>query len=658
MSVASPEIPSDRDQRTPHLEDRPGLSLDLSEVWKLTVRTLPYLRPILRELRPLAYVLIPLAIIGLPAGWMGTDLLLNRMLMGNPITPTEATVLFLDPAHYVEVEKLGIPEREVLRNRIVITTLVIGLALIPVGIWIGYRFLMIRQLISQLLRVELVGNVQAQSMRFHSGTKVGDSIYRAYQDSAMVTGMMGMLFRPIGPLWTILSGLVLSVIFDWRFPVALLFLYLALYWFALRTTPNLRLGFRHARERSSALMSRIQETLSGIKVVKAFGAEAVEQERFEAASRHAFAGAFEGRSRLALLGIASYIIAGTIPMAAATYVALLAREGAPLLLGVMVAFVGFSFWNLGAYAAGVGRVSSTAMAGRRLLYMWAHAQDMAIGMERAFGQVDRKPEVENAPDAIPLPPFRDAVTFHGVGFGYRSDRLVLEDVDLVVPAGSITAIVGPTGSGKSTLVSLLLRLFDPDAGRIEIDGRDLRTLEIESLRSQVAIALQENLLFGTTIFENIRYAVPDAGDEAVRAAARIACADEFILDQPSGYDTPLGERGARLSSGQRQRLSIARAIIKDAPILILDEPTAALDAGTELRVMENLSEWGRGRAIFLVTHRLSTIRRADQIVYLHDGRVVESGSPEELMQRPDGAYRRFVELESGGTSQSGGRTEP
>ncbi|MFP6622928.1 MAG: hypothetical protein VCC20_05575, partial [Myxococcota bacterium] len=164
MSVASPEIPSDRDQRTPHLEDRPGLSLDLSEVWKLTVRTLPYLRPILRELRPLAYVLIPLAIIGLPAGWMGTDLLLNRMLMGNPITPTEATVLFLDPAHYVEVEKLGIPEREVLRNRIVVTALVIGLALIPVGIWVGYRFLMIRQLISQLLRVELVGNVQAQSM--------------------------------------------------------------------------------------------------------------------------------------------------------------------------------------------------------------------------------------------------------------------------------------------------------------------------------------------------------------------------------------------------------------------------------------------------------------------------------------------------------------
>jgi ABC-type multidrug transport system fused ATPase/permease subunit len=161
----------------------------------------------------------------------------------------------------------------------------------------------------------------------------------------------------------------------------------------------------------------------------------------------------------------------------------------------------------------------------------------------------------------------------------------------------------------------------------------------------VAIALQENLLFGTTIRENIRYAVPEATDEQVRAAARVACADEFIEELPQGYDTELGERGAKLSSGQRQRLSIARAIIKDAPVLILDEPTAALDAETELRVLENLVRWGEGRVIFLITHRLSTVQRADEIVYLADGRVVESGSAEALMANPEGAYRRFVELE-------------
>lgn len=623
------------------------MSLDLSQVMKLAVRTLPYLRPILKELKPLLYVLVPLVILGVPGGMMSADLVLNRMLVGNPVTPFEAALLSLEPASFVEVEKLGIPERELLRDRIVIAFSLLALFLTPIGIWVAYRFLMIRQHINQLLRVEMVGNVQAQSMRFHSEAKVGDSIYRAYQDSAMVTGMMAMLWRPIGPTFRVVTGLALAFLFDWRLPVVLVVLYLGLYWMALKMTPSLRVGFRHARERSSALLSRIQETLSAIKVVKAYGAEAFEQERFEAASKSAFAGAFEGRARLAGLGLVSYVLAAIVPMGTAATLSVLAREEAPLAAGAALAFVGFATWNLGAYADATGRVTSWAMSGRALLYMWAHAQDMAVGMERAFVQVDRKPEVEDAPDAIPLPTFRESVAFYDVHFAYQPDRPVLEGVDLVSPAGSITALVGPTGSGKSTLASLLLRLFDPDQGRIEIDGRDLRELEVASLRAQVAIALQENLLFGTTIRENIRYAVPTATDEQVHEAARIAGADAFIRAQPLGYDTRLGERGAKLSTGQRQRLSIARAVIKNAPILILDEPTAALDAETELEVMQNLAEWAEGRAIFLVTHRLSTIRRADVVIYLRDGCILEADRPEILLARDDGAYRRFVELERG-----------
>jgi ABC-type multidrug transport system fused ATPase/permease subunit len=222
---------------------------------------------------------------------------------------------------------------------------------------------------------------------------------------------------------------------------------------------------------------------------------------------------------------------------------------------------------------------------------------------------------------------------------------VLEGVDLVAPVGTITAIVGPTGSGKSTLVALLLRLFDPEQGSIEIDGRDLRGFRVASVRANVSIALQENVLFGTTVRENIRYAMPDAGDEAVRQAARVACADEFIRELPDGYDTLLGERGTKLSTGQRQRLSIARALLKDASVLVLDEPTAALDAETELRVLRNLHEWGRGRAIFLITHRLSTIRRADQIAVMAQGRVAELGSHDELIAREGGLYRSLVESE-------------
>jgi ABC-type multidrug transport system fused ATPase/permease subunit len=202
--------------------------------------------------------------------------------------------------------------------------------------------------------------------------------------------------------------------------------------------------------------------------------------------------------------------------------------------------------------------------------------------------------------------------------------------------------VGPTGSGKTTLMALLLRLFDPEEGRIEIDGNDLRRFTLASLRERISIALQENVLFGTTVRENIRYAVPDASDQQVREAARIACADPFIEKLPAGYDTLLGERGTKLSTGQRQRLSIARALLKDTPILILDEPTASLDAATEHAVLQNLAEWGAGRVIFLITHRLSTIRRADQVIVLGDGTVVEGGTQEELMEREGGAYRSLV----------------
>ncbi|HBZ72675.1 MAG TPA: hypothetical protein DEP35_24255, partial [Deltaproteobacteria bacterium] len=207
--------------------------------------------------------------------------------------------------------------------------------------------------------------------------------------------------------------------------------------------------------------------------------------------------------------------------------------------------------------------------------------------------------------------------------------------------------VGPTGAGKSTLVALLLRLFDPDRGRIEVDGVDLRRFRVASLRSRIAIALQENVLFGATVRENIRYAVPQASDAAVREAARIACADEFIAALPEGFETPLGERGAKLSTGQRQRLSIARAVLKDTPILVLDEPTASLDAETELRVLANLAAWGKGRVIFLITHRLSTIRRADRIVVLQEGRVVEQGTHEELLAR-GGPFHHLASLDTRG----------
>ena len=239
-----------------------------------------------------------------------------------------------------------------------------------------------------------------------------------------------------------------------------------------------------------------------------------------------------------------------------------------------------------------------------------------------------------------------------MSFAYEAERPVLEDVSFAAVPGSITAIIGPTGSGKSTLMALLLRLFDPDSGRVSIDGRDLRDHKIASLRAAIAIALQENVLFAMSVRDNIRYVAPEASEEQIRNAIRVAAMDDYVDGLPNGLDTVLSDRGGKLSTGQRQRLSIARAVVRDTPILVLDEPTAALDAATEHRVMQHLAEWaggadgGAGRAIFLITHRISTIRRADNILYLDGGRIVESGDHDTLMQLEGGRYRSFVDAES------------
>ncbi len=622
-----------------------GHALDIPAVYHLAVRTLPYLRPALAELRPLLWVGAPILLLSLPTGMLGADLFLNRMLNGEPLTPFEAWLLRLDPAVFVEVEALSVAARGAIRDRLVIGTVALTVFMTPVMLWGAYKILMIAQRINQILRVEMVSNMQAMSMRFHAGSRVGDSVYRTYQDSAMVTNLMAMLVRPIGPLFAAVTGFFIAFVYDWRLPLLWVVLYASVWGLAVYFTPRLRRGFREARERNSALTSRIQETLSGIRVIKAYGAEPAEQARFEDASRGAFEGAYHARTRLALMGILIFNLSMLPSMLTATAVSVLARENAPIAAGWALGFIGFATWNLGAYAHVMGRVGSWSGASRRLLWMWGRTQDMAVGMGRAFSQVDMRPEVADAEDAVGFPDFRDAIRFRGVRFGYDPERPVLHGVDLEARASTITALVGPTGSGKSTLATLLLRLFDPDEGTIEVDGLDLRRIRLDDLRSNVSIALQENILFATSIGENIRFAVPEANEAAVRAAARVACADEFIEALPRAYATPLGERGARLSTGQRQRISIARALIKDPRVLVLDEPTASLDAQTELDLMRRLGEWGRGRAIFIVTHRLSTIRRADQIVYLRDGRILERGSHDELMARDGGAYRRFVELE-------------
>jgi ATP-binding cassette, subfamily B, bacterial len=270
---------------------------------------------------------------------------------------------------------------------------------------------------------------------------------------------------------------------------------------------------------------------------------------------------------------------------------------------------------------------------------WA-MEGATAGARRCFEILDSRDDVVDSPNAIAIEKTNGAISFQKVRFGYDSDREILSSVNLEIAPNQIIALVGGTGAGKSTLLSLVPRFYDPTSGRLTLDGRDIREITKKSLRQQIAIVLQDTLLFSTTVRENIAYGRPDATDEEIREAARRAQADEFISQLPNGYESEVGERGGHLSVGQRQRIGIARAFLKNAPILLLDEPTSALDPTTESAIMETIKELMRGRTTIIITHRIATIHNVDQIVVLEGGRVVEQGRGPELVAR-GGVYAKL-----------------
>lgn len=628
-------------------EDRLSFRL----VLRIFRRCLPLLKTVRWHLVGLILGSAALAIVFLPLTLLLADIIWTRVLQGQPLTAIEARVLSFDPALTVQVDALSAE----LRREIGTQALWIFIAIAVPGLFCGFALwyyqVWILQRINQTLRLALFDRLQSLSLRFHAESRIGDAIYRLYQDSAMVTQLIEVLFlTPLFAIGRFVYALVVVFALNPRLALVLALVWPPLLFVGFRVSRRLRVSFRAAREANSALTSGIQESLAGIKVIKAYSIESFAQERFERDSLAAFHQAFAARSLFAVFAVAIFWIVGAVFLVALGWATLETRDAATVFLVVW----GFTVWNLGLYNFFRDRFGQATNSLRQLFYTWGQMQDIAIGLDRVFELLDLKPEVEDAPDAIAMPPFHSAIVFRGVHFGYQKDRPVLTDIHLEAKIDTITAIVGPTGAGKSTLMALLLRLFDSDSGSIEIDGRDIRSFTVQSLRSNIAIALQENILFGTTVRENIRYAVPQASDAQVRAAARVACADTFIAALLQGYETLLGERGTKLSTGQRQRLSIARAILKDTPILILDEPTASLDAETEMALLDNLKEWGKGRVIFLITHRLSTIRLADRVVYLREGRVVESGSHAALMAQERGAYRRLIEFEEVPAGVEGG----
>ena len=500
------------------------------------------------------------------------------------------------------------------------------------GYWTTVGFAKIGNRVLAQVRLQLYRHIQYLSLSFHTKARTGDLVVRVISDVGLLQDVVVTAVLPMLAKSLILAGMLgLMFWLNWKLTLVALAVF-PLFW--LRTVTvgrKINEVSRLQRKREGAMAATASETINAIKTVQALSLESAFEQQFKKQNEKNLKQDVKARRLAAGLERSVDLltaIAGALVLFYGTRLVLNKELSAGALL-VFLAYLKNAFRPIQEFAKYTARLGKAAAAGERVLDLLQHV-----------------PEIRNLPGAVKAPAFKGRVCFENVGFRYEPGRPLLREIVLDVQPGQRVAVVGVSGSGKSTLVSLLLRLYDVQEGRILIDGQDIRGFTIESLRGQISAVLQDNLLFAGSVRENIGHGAPDATPEQIEAAARLANAHDFVVSLPQGYDTVLGERGVTLSQGQRQRLAIARAAIRKAPILILDEPMTGLDKSNERAVVESLDRLDYGCTTFLITHDLRHAARAHFIVYLEGGHILERGTHEELLQA-SGRYAALYQIQSG-----------
>lgn len=481
------------------------------------------------------------------------------------------------------------------------------------------------------LRQKMFEHLQKLSFSFYDGIEVGRIMSRVTNDVNALNELVSSgILNVINDAFMLGGTVFIMMRMNWRLALLTFTTFPFLLLIATRFRGRMQKAYHEVRRKAATVNANLQESISGVRVTQSFVREDKNAQRFEEKNQDNMQANMQAAQLNSAFGPLVDVVA-TLGVCIVVWYGGLLIKADILTIGVVFAFLRY--------------VSRFFMPIRDLSQVYNVWQAATVSIDRIFELLDTEPIVKDSPEAIELPHISGRVQFENVTFGYKPDQPILHNINITVEPGQTVALVGPTGAGKSSTINLLSRFYDPQQGKVTIDGYDVRDVTQRSLHQQLGIVLQDTFIFAGTVKDNIRYGNPDASDEEVEASAKAVNAHDFIMRLPDGYGTEVHERGARLSIGQRQLISFARALLANPRILILDEATSSVDAYTEVLIQKALETLLKGRTSFVIAHRLSTIRNADRIITIDNGRVVEQGTHEELLQSPNGVYRTLYDMQ-------------